>query len=75
MGIQDIAEEILWDKVSNYIERVVEFQKMIANISYIDHKVADEVERCEIFDSEEINVISFEDCGKKIFIEFGMPLL
>lgn len=75
MDIQNIAEEILWDGVSDYIENVEEFKKMIAGISYIDHKVANEVEWCEIFDTEEINALDYEVCENGICIEFEMPFI
>ncbi len=75
MDIQEIAEEVLWDKVSDYIEKVEEFHKMVGSISYIDHKVVAEVEWCEVFDTEAINAIGFEDCGKRICIEFEMPFI
>lgn len=75
MDIQNIAEEILWDGVSDYISKVEEFRKMIIDISYIDHKVADEVEWCEIFDTEEINALDCENCAKGICIDFEMPFI
>lgn len=75
MDIQNIAETILWDGVSDYIENVEVFKKMVVDISYIDHKVADEVEWCEIFDTEEINALGYEVCEKGICIEFEMPFI
>lgn len=75
MDIQSIAEKILWDEVSNYIEKVEEFKQMIADISYIDHKVADEVDWCETFDTEEINALDYEINEKGICIEFEMPFI
>ncbi len=74
MDIQALAEELLWDKVSDYIEEIEEFQKIIIGISYIDHKVVGEVERCKILDTEEIHATGYESNGK-ICIDFEMPFI
>ncbi|MBQ8822280.1 MAG: hypothetical protein IJZ82_06525 [Lachnospiraceae bacterium] len=75
MDIREIAEEILWDKVSDYVEKVEAFRNMVGRISYIDHRIVEAVEWCEVFDTEEINATIIEESGKRICIEFEMPFI
>ena len=75
MNIQNIAEDILWDAVGEYVEIVCEFKKMVDGITYIDHQVVSEVEWCEVFESEEIIVNEYKIEGEKIHIEFEMPFI
>ena len=74
MDIQTIAEELLWDKASDYIEEIEEFKKIINGISYIDQKIANEVDRCKALDSEEILATGYEKCGR-MYMEFEMPFI
>ena len=75
--IQELVEEVLWDEVSEYVEQVKEFKKMISDIGYIDHAKADEVTWCEVFDTEEIIVTKYseDEENDEIRIEFEMPFL
>jgi len=75
MDIQEIAEEIIWDEVSDYIEEIEEFKKMVEGIGYIDHDKVDEVEWCEVFEFEEINVVDYSDSEDEICVEFEMPFI
>ncbi len=75
LNIQELAEDLLWDEVSAYVEAVDEFKKMVGNISYIDHNKVNEVKWCEVFDTEEFIVISAEEQNEKIYIKFEMPFI
>lgn len=73
--IQELAENVLWDAVGDYVEQVEEFKKMVEVISYIDHDKVMEVTWCEVFDSEEIIVLDAMECEDKVVIHFEMPFM
>lgn len=75
MDIQQLAEDVLWDEVSDYVEPVEEFQKMVKNIFYIDRDKVNEVKWCEVFDTEEIIVLASKEHEDKVEIEFEMPFI
>ncbi len=75
MDIQELAEDVLWDEVSDYVEPVEEFQKMVKNIFYVDRDKVNEVKWCEVFDTEEIIVLDSKEHEDKVEIEFEMPFI
>lgn len=75
MDIQELAEDVLWDEVSDYVEPVEEFKKMVKNISYIERDKVNEVKWCEVFDTEEIIVLDSKEQDEKVEIEFEMPFI
>lgn len=75
MEITDIAESLLWENVSHFIEGINEYKKMVQAITYIDREKVNEVEKCEVFDAEEFCVLQVENINEKIAIEFEMPFL
>lgn len=75
MDIQELAEDVLWDEVSDYVEPVEEFKKMVKNISYIERDKVNEVKWCEVFDTEEIIVLDSKEQDEKVEIYFEMPFI
>lgn len=73
--IQEIAEDIIWDEVSDYVEDIEEFKKMISGIKYINQEAVETVEWCEVFESDEINVTGYKQTEEEIEIEFQMPFV
>lgn len=75
MDIQELAENVLWDEVSDYVEQVEEFKKMVKDISYIEDDKVDEVKWCEVFITDEIIVLDSKEYDETIEIEFEMPFV
>lgn len=75
MNLEELAENLLWDKVSGYAESVEEFKKMVKDICYINREKVDQVVWCEIFDSDEFCVVGTEEKDDKICVEFEMPFI
>ncbi len=75
INVDQIAESLLWEKVSNYVEQIKELTSMIGKISYIDTDVLASINWCEVLDSEEFIVIGVERVGKCIQVEFDMPFI
>lgn len=75
MDIQKLAENMLWDEISAYVEQVHEFKRMIKDIPYINHDKVNEVKWCEVFESEEIIVLDSKEYDEKINIDFEMPFI
>ena len=42
MNLEELAENLLWDKVADYAESVEEFKKMVKDICYIDREKYDQ---------------------------------
>lgn len=75
LDMQELAENVLWDEVGEYIGKVNEFEKMVEEIGYIDHDKVKEVNWCEVFDSSEIIVLESKEKDGKIDMQFEMPFI
>lgn len=75
IDIEKLAENFLWDKVSEYVDQVEELKIMLDDISYIDTDIIEKVEWCEVFETEEFIVENVRENNGRIQVEFEMPFL
>lgn len=73
--IERIAQSLLWENVSNYIEQIEELQNMMKDISYIDKGILDIINSCEILETEEFCVVGTKEEQGVIWVEFEMPFV
>lgn len=74
INIDVIAETLLWENVSNYVEQVTELTKIIDNITYID-VVIESINECQILDTEEFIVTDVIERIGSIQVKFEMPFV
>ncbi len=75
LNIDVIAETVLWENVSNYVEQVNQLYKILANVSYIDKSISGVITRCEVLDSEELCVLSTQAMKGEVEVMFEMPFI
>lgn len=75
LNIDEIAETVLWENVSNYVEQVSELDKILANISYIDKNISGVITRGEVLDSEELCILNTLETNGKVEVTVEMPFI
>jgi len=75
MNIDEIAETLLWDNVSSYVENIDEFKRMIKKISSVKEEIIQKINCCEILDTEECCILTVNKTDDGIQIEFEMPFI
>ena len=72
-----LSADLLWEIISAKVEEVNQIPAMLKNIGYLDDKeeLISQINNCEVFDSEPLNVIGFTVQEEKIFIDFEMSFL
>lgn len=73
LDINVIAETLLWENVSKYVEQVTELRTIIGGITYIDVGLIDKIDECEILDTEEFTLIEITEGINSIRVKFEMP--
>ncbi len=73
--IEEIAESLLWENVSNYVERPEELKSMTENLTYIDHSIVNQINSCEVLETEEFTIVKMKEINESIQIEFEMPFI
>lgn len=75
VDMQELAKNVLWDEVGEFVQSVKEFHKMVESIGYIDHSKVKEVNGCEVLDSSEIIVLETKEKNGNIDMRFEMPFI
>ncbi|MBQ9936436.1 MAG: hypothetical protein IJO70_11370 [Lachnospiraceae bacterium] len=75
MNINVIAETLLWENISNYVEQVTELTKIIENSTYIDAEVLERINECQILDTKEFIVTDVIERIGGIQVKFEMPFV
>lgn len=73
--IETLSETLLWENISDYVERTVQVSEILKDIAYIEHDVFSEVKKAEIFESEEFIIESVERRSNKYYISYTMPTI
>ena len=70
--IEELRESLLWEVVSEYVERIEQVDRIVQS-SYLRDEV--EAERGEIYDSEDFCVTTVTENNGRIVVNFEMPFL
>lgn len=75
INIEEIAETLLWENVSNYVEQISSLQLILKDCWYIDKNLIDRVNYCEVLDTEEFLVLDTVKTEEHIQVKFEMPFV
>lgn len=75
ININEIAETLLWDNVSAYVEKLDELKRMLEKISSVKEEVLQKINCCEVLDTEEFCILTVNRVDDSIQIEFEMPFI
>lgn len=75
--VKKLATTLLWDLISLKVEEKNQIPIMLKEVYYLEEKdnLMTQIKKCEVIDSEPLEIIDFIIDGEKILVEFEMPFI
>lgn len=75
--IDVLAITLLWEGISSYVEEPPQLCRMLKKIHYQEDikPFLERVTRCEVLDSEPLEIVTVEEQGEYLLLSFEMPFL
>lgn len=68
-------ETLLWEIMSNQVEKVDVAKQLLTNINYIEQGKVDQISKCTMLDSDYFEITSINNKENKIYVDFEMPFI
>lgn len=75
--IEILSTTLIWEVISEKVENLNQLPIMLGDSRYIENKdtTISQITRCEVLDSESLEIIGFTNYDESIFVVFEMPFV
>lgn len=75
--VKKLATTLLWDVISLKVEQKNQIPIMLKEVYYLEEKdnLMTQIKKCEVIDSDPLEIIDFIIDGEKILVEFEMQFI